>query len=89
MNRETWTDLLAQVAQDHHVAFADTDGEDPDWPAWYARRLQEKVSAAEGEADEARLAGLLDEAAQRYKASGTTEPWPEFYAHFLVEQLQS
>jgi hypothetical protein len=28
--------LLNETAEAHHKAFAATEGEDPDWPIWYA-----------------------------------------------------
>ena len=85
---QAWTDLLAQAAEEHHVAFAHTDGDDPEWPAWYAGWLRERIPAGAEGVDEASLARLLEEAAQSYQASGSTAPWPEFYAQFLLEQLE-
>ncbi len=34
-------DLLHPTAEDHHVAFKETDGVDPDWSIWYAGHLLE------------------------------------------------
>ena len=34
--------LFHQTAEDHHVAYAATDGVDPDWSIWYAGHLLEK-----------------------------------------------
>jgi hypothetical protein len=33
--------MLHQTAEDHHVAYAVTDGVDPDWSIWYAGHLVE------------------------------------------------
>lgn len=33
--------LFHQAAEDHHGAYATTDGVDPDWPIWYADHLLE------------------------------------------------
>ena len=89
MTRETWTDLLRQAGEAHHDAFASTDGDDPDWPAWYAAWLLERASDPGPETDEAQLAQLLAEAAEDHKASGSAEDWPGYYSGFLMERLKS
>jgi hypothetical protein len=33
--------MLHQTSEDHHVAYAATDGVDPDWSIWYAVHLLE------------------------------------------------
>src|SRR5436309_10699474 len=40
--KETIASLLHQTAEDHHVAFKETDGVDPDWSIWYAGHLLEQ-----------------------------------------------
>jgi hypothetical protein len=35
--------LLNDTAEGHHKAFAATEGEDPDWPIWYADHLLDKM----------------------------------------------
>ena len=35
--------LLNETAEAHHKAFAATEGEDPDWPIWYADYLLDKM----------------------------------------------
>ena len=39
-------ELLEAAGPAHHQAFIATDGEDPEWPLWYAEYLQEGMSAA-------------------------------------------
>ena len=44
MNTELRTglvDLFREAGQAHHTAFTATDGDDPDWPIWYADYLQQ------------------------------------------------
>jgi hypothetical protein len=31
--------LFKQTGEAHHEAFLDTDGDDPEWPLWYAKYL--------------------------------------------------
>jgi NAD(P)H-hydrate epimerase len=35
--------LLNETAEAHHKAFAATDGEDAEWPIWYADYLLDKM----------------------------------------------
>jgi hypothetical protein len=87
MTVDLWTELLSQVGPAHHRAFAATDGEDADWPTWYANWLLERMPEPVPEVEEARLAELLAKAAEAHKDSGGTEDWPGFYARFLTERL--
>ena len=87
MTVEIWTELLREVGPAHHRAFAATDGEDPDWPNWYAAWLLERWPDGAPGIAETELAGLLASAAQAHPVSGSTEDWPGFYARFIVERL--
>ena len=88
MTLEVWTELLSQVGPAHHRAFSATDGEDPDWPTWYAAWLLERLPEPAPEVDEAQLAALLATAAETHKTSGSAEDWPGFYARFVTNALQ-
>lgn len=80
--------LLRDAAQAHHEAFAALNGDDPEWPAWYARWVLPRLEGmlAVGERDlGAALAGLDRE--QRERAPG--RPWAEYYAQRLVERYSS
>ena len=88
MTLEEWTALLSQVGPAHHRAFSSTDGEDPDWPTWYAAWLLERLPEPTPEVDEAQLTALLAAAADTHKTSGSEEDWPGFYARFITERLQ-
>lgn len=37
--KEKLVDLFRETGSAHHVAFAATGGEDPDWPLWYADHM--------------------------------------------------
>ncbi len=69
----------------HHEAFAATNGEDPEWPTWYARyltpRLQQELG---GRVDQSALAADLRQADSDYRAGDRREPWPEFYARWFI-----
>jgi hypothetical protein len=89
MTLETWTELLSQVGPAHHQAFASTDGEDPDWPTWYAAWLLQRLPWRSPAIEEPELVRLLEEAAEAHKASDGSEDWPVFYARFLTGRLDS
>ncbi len=89
MTLDIWTELLSQVGPAHHQAFAATDGDDPDWPTWYAAWLLERLRGHSPVIEEPELVRLLEEAAQAHKASDGSEDWPAFYARFLAERLES
>ena len=99
MTLAVWTELLKQVGPAHHAAFAVTDGADEEWPAWYAAWMLERLpnqNPANQDPpnqnpfiDESRLAGLLEAAAEAHKTSGSKEEWPDFYARFITDRLES
>ena len=35
-NTEQIAELLALTGKTHHAAFIEVDGDDPEWPLWYA-----------------------------------------------------
>jgi hypothetical protein len=78
-------DLLRETGAAHHKTFAATNGDDPEWPAWYARYLAprlEQLLRQEVRID--RLAGDLDAMAQEHRGDKTKREWPEFYAQSLL-----
>jgi len=88
----TTTDDLAQAFQQtahaHHEAFAAVDGVDPDWPIWYARRLQPKLHEVTGvELTEPEVVALLLDLDAEHRARGEGQPWPRFYADLTAERF--
>ena len=77
--------LLRQTAEDHHVAFKETDGVDPDWSIWYAGHLleaglAEMLGATLLKSDLIYLLVLVDKQ-QQLEAPGAA--WERYYADFL------
>jgi hypothetical protein len=70
-------DLLHQTAEDHHVAYAATDGVDPDWSIWYAGHLLELKS------DLIYLLVLADKL-QNLEAPGSQ--WERYYSNFFLSR---
>ena len=86
--KETIAALLHQTAEDHHVAFKETDGVDPDWSIWYAGHLLEKgfnalLDATMLKSDLIYLLVLVDKE-QMKEAPGAH--WENYYADFFVKR---
>jgi hypothetical protein len=78
--------LFRECGAAHHHAFAATNGDDVEWPSWYAAFLAPRLEQTLGRAfDPAELAVNLRRFADDHAAAGAGEPWPEFYARRLVE----
>jgi hypothetical protein len=81
-------DLLHQTAEDHHVAYKETEGVDPDWSIWYAGHLLEQgieqlLEATLLKSDLIYLLVLADKT-QNLDAPGAK--WERFYADFLLRR---
>ena len=86
--KEHLSDLFAETGRQHHQAFIATDGDDPDWPAWYAGYLQPRLGDLLHRSfslDE--LTGLMEALEAERAANPSDRPWPQVYADLLVEQL--
>jgi hypothetical protein len=76
--------LLREAGHAHHQAFLDTDGYDPDWPAWYANHLTPRLPALlEAELPQSELASLLLALDQQLKDSNQGAHWADYYAQEL------
>jgi glutaredoxin len=80
--------LFEQTGQDHHEAFRDTGGEDPEWPLWYAEHLQDRLQPfLAAPLTRSRLVFCLIGADDEYRATESDVPWPQYYAHRFLECL--
>ena len=83
--RDRIVELMLQTGHAHHQAFIETDGDDSDWPAWYADYLYERLPAILGMGftkDE--LAELLVELDEKQKREAPGADWPGYYADELI-----
>jgi hypothetical protein len=72
----------------HHLAFLATNGDDPEWPRWYAEYLRPKIEALLAARFEiADLAMLLQLAEDARQSRRPVPDWPEFYAEFFLERF--
>jgi hypothetical protein len=87
MTRDAIAALLREAGAAHHEAFRHVNGEDAEWPRWYAEFLVQRLGVllrrdltVDGLA--ADLQALEDERQRR--APGAD--WPEFYAEGLLRR---
>jgi hypothetical protein len=79
--------ILGDTARAHHDAFAATDGDDPDWPLWYAANLKPLLREfLAAEMTQSRLVHCLVALDDEHAAEMSDEPWPSFYAIRLIER---
>ena len=83
-------DVLRQAAERHHSAYLQADGFDPEWALWYAGYVQAHLWDRAGRLpSRSELTYLLVGAERAHADSGGDEPWPVFYARFLLPRLSS
>ncbi len=83
------TAVLAAAGPAHHAAYIETDGDDPEWPLWYAghvaddvRRILERPALTVS-----RLVWAFVNADQSHRKQAPDEPWSRFYAERFLEEL--
>jgi len=79
--------LFREAGAAHHTAFAATNGQDPEWPSWYAGYLAPRLQQAlGGRVDQSALAADLRQVDSEYRGGEGSEPWPEFYARWFISR---
>ena len=77
--------LLKETGEEHHEAFLETDGADPDWAIWYASFHQEKLSnVLEAQLSRSDIVFLLEGLRREQPRVAPGASWPRFYAKALV-----
>ena len=73
--------LLSAAGPAHHEAFIETDGEDPEWPLWYAQYLRNDLNQLLGTAltKSELVYVLVDMERQRIREAPEAD-WPSYYA---------
>lgn len=79
--------LLRETGKAHHQAFSATDGEDPEWPLWYAGYLQERLGKLLNMTfTKSELVYLLIAAEKDHALRDPGADWTTYYARFLIKQ---
>jgi NAD(P)H-hydrate epimerase len=81
-------ELLLETGHNHHQAYADSDGVDPEWALWYSGYLQSRLWDSAGSLPTRSLLVHLLLSAERDHAATTGEvPWTQFYAGVILAAL--
>ncbi len=76
---------LKQAGQAHHQAFLATNGDDPEWPDWYAEYLLDDLNDhLNADFTRGQLSELLIELDRTYRSEARDEDWTQFYADRLI-----
>jgi len=82
--------LLHQAAETHHIVYADTDGEDPDWASFYSDWLlrHSVLPSLLGAAPvRSHLTAELVALDERYRTGNPDGDWEHYYARDLTERF--
>lgn len=81
-------ELLSETSKEHHQAFLETNGLDPEWPMWYAGYLKEKLSTLLNiEITKSELIFLLITAENKKAKSTSKKSWQKYYADFISKKF--
>jgi hypothetical protein len=79
--------LFREVGPAHHAVYRETNGEDPEWPLWYAGFLQDRiVQLLKVELTRSELVYLILSAEKERAARDPAANWPVYYARFVLER---
>ena len=83
--RDTLAALLREAGRAHHIAFAHVNGEDAEWPSWYAAWLLPRLTPLLGRVPGVdALAAELHALEEERRALEPAPDWPGFYAERLL-----
>jgi hypothetical protein len=85
---DTLADLFRSAKEAHGKAFADRNGDDPDWPSWYAdyliNSLNETLLTPRSKNE---LVVLLTQADAEFRQQQSGNDWAIFYAQFFKKHF--
>jgi hypothetical protein len=85
-------ELLHQAAETHHIVFAISDGDDPDWASWYADWLVNLSALPQilgVRPVRSELTWQLVGLDRDYSSAKPNAAWESFYADRLVQHFAS
>ncbi len=83
-------ELLRRAGELHHDVYAKLDGDDPDWPIWYAEWLATLSDLPEvlgAKPTRSELVYHLVRLGKEHAERASDEPWQDYYARELVAAL--
>lgn len=82
------TKMFTETGAAHHKAFAATNGEDPDWPIFYADHLKESLGATlHTEFTRSQLIYCLMNADFEQQARDPGADWAQYDADYFIEKF--
>jgi hypothetical protein len=79
--------LFEEVGDQHHAAFSDVDGADPEWPLWYAERLADRLpSVLSTDLTKSEIVYLLVHLGKVQEHEAPDMPWTRFYAEYFARE---
>ena len=82
------TDLMREAGKAHGEAFQSTNGEDAEWPIWYAEYLVKPISGLfDIQFTLSQLVYCLMDAEFERLARAPDDDWPRYYAEHFVERF--
>ena len=79
--------LFVQAGADHAEAYFDSDGEDPEWPMWYADHMLESLrELLASNFTKSDLVYLLVQASREHGLRAPGSNRARFYARFFLER---
>lgn len=82
---EALCELLREAGRVHHQAYIEVDGDDPEWPLWYAGYLLERLrQQLDPTLTRSQLVADLVLAAEDHAQNDPNSEWAAHYARFLI-----
>jgi len=80
-------EMFEEAGRAHHDAFAASNGQDPDWPIWYAEYLHGGLSEQlEAKFTKSELIYLLVTAEKERSLNAPGSEWKTSYANFFLDR---
>lgn len=81
-------ELMEAAGAAHHAAFAHVNGEDDEWPMWYARFARDKLNTIlPGNITESQLVYALVKADKAFKVQQPETTWQVYYADLILSEF--
>jgi hypothetical protein len=78
-------ELFREVGEAHHQAYIETDGDDPEWPLWYADYLRDKLAPLlDANFTKSEFVYLLVMVANEQPLSAPGANWARYYAKKFI-----
>jgi len=89
-SKEALVALLTETSEAHHQAFTDADGEDPEWPMWYADYMIDELRELLGAPlTRSELICVLLNLYRLHQAEAPDATWQGYYADYMIERYLS